>query len=312
MKLTESVRSFQTPPTPFTRLTAEFAFRADFARHARHFRSERVELVHHRIDGVLQLQNFAADIHRDLAGQIAVGHGRRHFRDVTNLSGEVRRHEVHRIRQILPGARNALHLRLSAELAFRTHFARHARDFRRERVQLIHHRVHHLGGAHEFALERPAIDFERHLLRQIALCHSADDASDLGRGLHQVGDQAVYVVDHRRPCAAHVAEVRALIDLSFFTDGAADALQLDRHPLIQLDYLVERVVNLSRHTGLIGRAVWYEKSPFLIAVSVLRSSRESTASTGGAVAVAFFIEGIDPSVDTSNGRYVTQLSVTAS
>ena len=50
-------------------LAAELAFGADFARHARHFGGETVELVHHRVDGVLQLQNFAAHVHRDLAGQ---------------------------------------------------------------------------------------------------------------------------------------------------------------------------------------------------------------------------------------------------
>ena len=49
------------------RLAAELAFRADFARHARHFRSEGAELIDHRVDGVLQLQNFAARVHRDLA-----------------------------------------------------------------------------------------------------------------------------------------------------------------------------------------------------------------------------------------------------
>ena len=43
MTLTESVRSFQVPATPGTsRLAAELAFGADFARHARHFGGERV------------------------------------------------------------------------------------------------------------------------------------------------------------------------------------------------------------------------------------------------------------------------------
>ena len=49
------------------RLAAELAFGADFARHARDFRSERAELIHHRVDGVLELENFAARIDRDLA-----------------------------------------------------------------------------------------------------------------------------------------------------------------------------------------------------------------------------------------------------
>ena len=50
------------------RLAAQLAFGADFARHARYFRCERAELIHHRVDGVLQLQNFAARIDRDLGG----------------------------------------------------------------------------------------------------------------------------------------------------------------------------------------------------------------------------------------------------
>ena len=50
------------------RLAAQLAFRADFARHAGHFRGERAELIHHGVDGVLQLQNFAAHVDRDLAG----------------------------------------------------------------------------------------------------------------------------------------------------------------------------------------------------------------------------------------------------
>ena len=60
MKFTLSVRSFQVPATPLhLGLAAELAFRADFAGHARHFRGERVELVHHRVDGVLQLEDLA-------------------------------------------------------------------------------------------------------------------------------------------------------------------------------------------------------------------------------------------------------------
>ncbi len=110
-------------------LAAQLAFGTHFARHARHFAGERVELIHHRVDGVLQLQNFAAHVHRDLARQIALGHGRGHFRDVADLIGQVAGHGVDALRQILPGSRDALHFRLAAELAFGAHFARHARHF---------------------------------------------------------------------------------------------------------------------------------------------------------------------------------------
>ena len=42
------------------------------------------------------------------------------------------RHRVHRVGEILPRTRDALHFRLAAELSFRTDFARHARHFRGE------------------------------------------------------------------------------------------------------------------------------------------------------------------------------------
>ncbi len=112
------------------RLAAQLAFRTHFARHARDFRRERAELIHHRIDGVLQLQNFAARIHRNLGSQIAARHGGRHTRDVANLVGQVARHVVDAVRQILPRAGNAADVGLAAQLSFGAHFARHARHFR--------------------------------------------------------------------------------------------------------------------------------------------------------------------------------------
>ena len=60
IELTLSVRSFQVPATPGTcGLAAELAFGADLARDARDFAGEGVELVDHRVDRFLQLQDFA-------------------------------------------------------------------------------------------------------------------------------------------------------------------------------------------------------------------------------------------------------------
>src|SRR6202451_1260815 len=63
MTLTVSVKSFQVPATPGTpgpqRRAAEQALGADFAGDAGDFRGEAVELIDHRVDGVLELQNFA-------------------------------------------------------------------------------------------------------------------------------------------------------------------------------------------------------------------------------------------------------------
>ncbi len=65
-----------------------------------------------------------------LRRQIAAGHRRGHFGDVTHLTGQVRRHRVDGVGQDLstyratPGT-----MRLAAQLAFGAHLARHARHF---------------------------------------------------------------------------------------------------------------------------------------------------------------------------------------
>jgi hypothetical protein len=117
MELTESVKILPGAGHAFhIRLAAQFAFGADFARHARHFAGERVELIHHGVDGVLQLQNFAAHVHRDLARKVAIGHRGGDLGDVADLRRQVAGHGVDRIGQILPDAADAFHLGLAAEL----------------------------------------------------------------------------------------------------------------------------------------------------------------------------------------------------
>ena len=70
IELTESVKILPgAGDAGHVGLAAQPAFGADFAGHARHFAGERVQLVHHRVDGFFQQQNFAADVHRDLLRQ---------------------------------------------------------------------------------------------------------------------------------------------------------------------------------------------------------------------------------------------------
>jgi hypothetical protein len=74
------------------RLSAELSFSSYFPSHARHFGSERAELIHHRIDGIFQLQNFAAHQHRDLAREIAFGDGRGDFGNIADLCRKIAGH----------------------------------------------------------------------------------------------------------------------------------------------------------------------------------------------------------------------------
>ena len=142
IEFTLSVRSFQVPATPCTcGLAAELAFGADLARHARHFGGEGAELIHHGIDGVLQFEDLALHVDRDLLGEVAGGHRLGHVGDVAHLGRQVAGHGVDAVGQVLPGAGHALHVGLAAQLAFGADLARHARHLGGERSELIHHRV---------------------------------------------------------------------------------------------------------------------------------------------------------------------------
>ena len=66
-----------------------------FARHACNFRSEAVELVHHRIDRVFEFENFALNVYRDFLGEITVGDRGCYFGDVAYLTGQIAGHEIH-------------------------------------------------------------------------------------------------------------------------------------------------------------------------------------------------------------------------
>ncbi len=163
-------------------LAAELAFGADFARHARHFRGEGVELIDHGVDGVFQLQNFALHIDRDLAAEVAVGHGGGHLGDVADLRGQIAGHGVHAVGQILPGAGDAAHFGLAAQLAFGADFARHASHFGGEGTKLIHHRVDGV-----FQLQNFAAHIDRDLARQIALGDGRGDFGDVADLVGEVG-----------------------------------------------------------------------------------------------------------------------------
>ena len=161
MALTESVRSFQVPATPDHHgLSAKFSVGSYFASHARYFGSERAQLIHHGVDGFFQLQNFAAHIDRDFAGEIAAGHGGRDFGDVAHLAGQVAGHRVDGIGQIFPRTGHAGHLRLTAEFSVGSDFAGHTRHFSGEDAELLNHRVDDLCGAQELAFQRPTIDVQ--------------------------------------------------------------------------------------------------------------------------------------------------------
>src|SRR5439155_12564356 len=94
-----------------------------------------------RVQGVLEQQDFAADVNRDLLRQVAARNGGGDFGDVAHLRGQVRSHEVDIVGEVLPGAGDLGHFGLAAELALGADFTRDACYFGGERVELVDHRV---------------------------------------------------------------------------------------------------------------------------------------------------------------------------
>ena len=132
-------------------LHAQAPVGADFARHPRDFRGEGAKLLDHRVDGFLELQELAAGVGGDLAREVAVGDGDGDFGDIADLGGEIARHRVDVVGQVLPRARHARHLRLAAQLAFGADFTRHAADLGSEPVKLVHHDINGVLEFQDFA-----------------------------------------------------------------------------------------------------------------------------------------------------------------
>ena len=240
MKLTLSVRSFQVPATPGHHgLTAQLAVGAHLASDARDFRREGIELIDHRIDGVLELENLAFDFDGDLRREIALGDGRGHVGDIADLAGKIRGHGVDVVGQILPGAGHAAHLGLAAQLAFGADFARHARHFAGEGVELIDHRVERV-----LQLQNLALHVHRDLFRQVAVGHGGRHVGDIAHLCRQVRGHRVDVVGQVLPGAGHAGHLRLAAECPFGADLARHAADFAGKGVELIDHRVDRVLEL--------------------------------------------------------------------
>ena len=248
------MRSFHVPETPSTLACPPSLPSVPTSRAtARHFRSERAKLIDHRIDGVLEFEEFTFHVDGDLLRQIAVGHGGGHSGDIADLSGEIAGHEVHIVGEVLPRAGDSLDFRLPAELAFGADLAGDARHFRGERAELIDHFVDGLRRAEEFPFERAIVDLEGHRLGKVSLGHGADHAGRFASRMHEIADQRVDGVDRFRPRSADVAQRGPLGNLPFLADHAAEAVQFVGHPFVQLDDFVKGVGDFAGQAGPLHR-----------------------------------------------------------
>jgi hypothetical protein len=226
---------------------------AHLAGDPRHLRGEGVELIDHRVDRRLQLENLAADVDRDLLRQVAVRDGRRDLRDVADLRRQVRGHGVDGVGQVLPGAGDALDRCLAAELALGAHLGRDAGHLRGEGVELLDHRVDDLRGPPQLAAQGPAIDLEAELLAEVAAGDGVQDAGDLAGRRRDVVDELVDRPNLAPPIALESLDRRALVDPPGLADDPPDAPQLELGPVVQLDEVVERLGDVRDRARLVGR-----------------------------------------------------------
>ena len=229
-------------------LAAELAVGADLARHARDLCRKRIELIDHGVEGFLELQDFAAHVHGDLLGKVALRHRGRHLGDVAHLPGEVRGHRVDAVGQVLPGPGNAAHHGLAAELAFGADLAGHARHLAGKRVELVHHGV---DGVLE--LENFAAHVDGDLFRKVAAGDRGRDLGDVAHLRGEVRGHRVDAVGEVLPGAGNAQHVGLSAEASFGADLARHARDLAGERVELIDHRVDGLLELENLAAHVHR-----------------------------------------------------------
>ena len=150
----------------------------------------------HLVGGVLEHGDLTARLHLDLLGQIPLGHGGRHVGDRAHLRREVGRELVHVVGEVLPGSRRAGHARLSAQLPFHAHLARHRGHLIREGGERVDHRVDRVRQLRDLPL-----GLQGELPPEIAVRDPRHDPRDSPHLPGEVGGHGVHVVGEILPHA---------------------------------------------------------------------------------------------------------------
>ena len=258
-------------------LAAELALDPDLAGDAGDLAGEPVELVDHGVDGVLQLEKLPPHISGDLLAEVAVGHGGRHLGDVADLPGEVARHQVDVVGQLLPDSADLDRVRgRLAELALRPHLASDSRDLRDESVELIDHPVDRV-----LQHEHLALNLDGDLLAQIPVGDCSNHPLHFIAGANQILDQAVDRFDAVAPHLVSPFERDALGQLALFTDDAADATDLVTQRLVGPDDVVQAVGDLARHSRPVDRHASSEVTSLDGAQNLEQHLRVTRLNVGG-------------------------------
>ena len=150
--------------------------------------------------------------------KIARGDGGGHLGDVADLAGQIVGHQIDVVGQILPGAGDARHLRLAAELAFGADLARHAGHFRGEAVELVDHDVDRV-----LELEDLALHVDGDLLGKVARGHRGGHLGDVADLAGEIVGHQIDVVGQILPGAADAFDPRLAAQFALGADFARDA-----------------------------------------------------------------------------------------
>src|SRR5207248_397312 len=199
-------------------LAAELALGAEVGSHARQARGERAALIGHRVDGVLELEDFAVDVDGALAGEVAVGDGGGDLGDVPDLGRQVAGHRVDAIGEVAQRARHAFDAGLAAELALGADLAGDARDFGGEGGGAA-------GRGVDGVLELEHLDagVGGDLAREVDGGDGGGDLGDVADLGGQVTGHGVDGIGEVLPGAGHVADVGLAAELALGADLAGDA-----------------------------------------------------------------------------------------
>src|SRR5260370_6047707 len=195
------------------RLATQLAFTSHFASHPRYFAGESVELIHHRVNGVLEFENFALHVDGDFGQKIAPGHSRSDYRDVSDVAGQVSAHRVHGVRQVLPRSCDSRDVSLPSETPLRTYFTSHAGYFANEAVELIHHCVQCF-----FQLKNFSANIDRNFARQIAIGNGSCHFGDISHLASEVTGHRVDGICQVFPGSGHARHLRLTTELALSTD----------------------------------------------------------------------------------------------
>src|SRR5207253_2964809 len=220
-------------------LAAQPSFGAHLASDGGDLLGEDRQGVGHAVDGVGELGDLAFRLQGQLAFQVAVGDGGDHAGDASHLVGEVARHDVHVVGQVLPRAGDALHVGLATELAIGTHLTRHTSDFFGERIELVDHRVDGL-----LELEDLTADVDGDLLGEVALLHGGGDLGDVADLAGQVASHLPYTALFRSPRAGDALHVGLATELAIGTHLARHTSDFFGERIQLVDHRVDGLLEL--------------------------------------------------------------------